>query len=126
MQEQEILKIKKLNMSIEEKNAKEEITEIVEKCIKCGLCKELCPVFKVLREEQYSPRGHAILLSNKIYDKILFDCTLCRACEEKCPINIKLCTAIKKARNVLNIRGKENEANKRMLEKLNKKENPYS
>ena len=126
MQEQEILKIKKLNMSIEEKNAKEEITEIVEKCIKCGLCKELCPVFKVLREEQYSPRGHAILLSNKIYDKILFDCTLCRACEEKSPINIKLCTAIKKARNVLNIRGKENEANKRMLEKLNKKENPYS
>ena len=114
------------NNEVEEKNAKEEIIEITEKCIKCGLCKELCPVLRVLREEQCSPRGHAILLSNNIYDSILFDCALCRACEEKCPLNLKLCTAIKKARNVLNLKGKEHDANKKMLEKLNKKENPFS
>jgi glycolate oxidase iron-sulfur subunit len=111
---------------IEEKNAKEEITEICEKCIKCGLCKELCPVFKVLREEQYSPRAHMILLSNKIYDKILFDCSLCKACEEKCPLNLKLCSAIKKARNILNLKGRENPNNQKMLKNLAEGKNPYS
>ena len=51
-------------MTIETDNATEEIKEIVEKCIKCGRCKNLCPVFKVMREEQYSPRGKAIILEN--------------------------------------------------------------
>ena len=110
---------------IEQDNAKEEIAEIAEKCIKCGLCKELCPVFKILREEQHSPRGHAILLSNKIFDKAVFDCALCKACEEKCPLDLKICTAIKKARQVLNLKGKENPENKKMLQKIMAKENPY-
>lgn len=112
-------------MSIEEKNAKEEIIEITEKCIKCGLCKELCPVFKILREEQSSPRGHAILLSNKIFDKIVFDCTLCKACEEKCPMNLKLCKAITKAREVLNLKDEGHPENKKMLKKIEEKKNPY-
>lgn len=110
---------------IEEKNAKEEITEICEKCIKCGLCKELCPVFKVLREEALSPRGHAILLSNKIYEKMLYDCTLCGACEEKCPLSLRLCTAIKKGRQVLNLKDKENEEAAKMLKRFKEGRNPY-
>ena len=112
-------------MTIEEKNAKEEMIEILEKCTKCGLCKELCPVFKVLREEQSSPRGHAILLSNKIIDKIVFDCTLCRACEEKCPLNLRICTAIKKARQVLNIKDRENQEIKKLAQKIIDKKNPF-
>ncbi len=111
--------------NIEEKNASEEVIEIMEKCIKCGLCKELCPVFKVLREEESSPRGHAILLGNKIFDKIVFDCTLCRACEEKCPLNLKVCTAIKKARQVLNLREKGLEQNKVYVKKIVDGENPW-
>ena len=111
---------------IEEKNAKEEVIEICERCIKCGLCKELCPVFKVLRDEASSPRGHAIMLSNKIYDKILFDCTLCKACEEKCPLSLKLCTAIKKARKALNLRDKEHPENAKMLKRFNEGKNPYT
>jgi len=112
-------------MSVEEKNIREEISEIAEKCVKCGLCKELCPVFKILREEQYSPRGHMILLSNKIYDKMVFDCTLCRACEEKCPLNLKICAAVKKARNILNLKGKENAKNKEILKKLTEEKTAY-
>ena len=112
-------------IEISEKNAREEIMEICEKCIKCGLCKELCPVFKVLREEQYSPRGHAILLSNKIVDEMVFDCTLCKSCEEKCPLNLRLCTAIKRARQVLNLKNKGNSAIAKMLKKLEDNENPY-
>jgi len=88
-------------MTIEADNAKEEIKEIVERCIKCGLCKSLCPVFKVMREEQYSPRGKTILLDNNYYEKIIFQCSLCKACEEKCPLNLKLCDAFINARKVL-------------------------
>jgi glycolate oxidase iron-sulfur subunit len=110
---------------IETENAKEEIIELLEKCIKCGLCKELCPVFKVIREEQNSPRGHAIMLTNKIYEKIVFDCSLCKACEIKCPMKLEICKAIKKARFVLNQKGKENEVCKSMLDKIEKGMNPY-
>jgi glycolate oxidase iron-sulfur subunit len=114
-----------MTIGIEEKNAKEEIIEITEKCIKCGLCKELCPVFKVLREEQSSPRGHAILLSNKVFDKIVFDCTLCKLCEEKCPMSLKLCKAITRAREVLNLKDEEHVENKKMQKRIEEKKNPY-
>jgi glycolate oxidase iron-sulfur subunit len=111
--------------NIEEKNAKEEILEIFDKCNRCGLCKELCPVFRVLKEEQYSPRAHAILLSNKVFEELVFKCSLCKACEKKCPFNLKICQAMQKARQVLNLRGKENPKIKAMLRKVENKENPW-
>jgi Fe-S oxidoreductase len=63
-------------MTIESDNAKEDVKEIVEKCIKCGMCKPLCPVFKIMREEQYSPRGKAIILDNNAYEKVIYQCNL--------------------------------------------------
>ena len=65
--------------------------ETIEKCIRCGLCKSLCPVFRVIREEQLSPRGKAIILDSDNYEKIVYDCTLCKACETECPVNLELC-----------------------------------
>jgi len=112
-------------MEVERDNAREEAIEIMEKCIKCGLCKELCPVFKFLKEEQYSPRGHAILISENIFDKIVFDCTLCKACEIKCPMGMEICEAIKKARQVLNLKNKENPEAKKILKKVLEAKNPY-
>ena len=46
-------------MTVESENAKEEIKDIIEKCVKCGMCKSLCPVFKIIREETTGPRGRA-------------------------------------------------------------------
>lgn len=106
-------------------NSKEEAIEIMEKCINCGLCKELCPVFKVLREEQSSPRGHAILISENIFDKLVFDCTLCKACEIKCPMKMEICEAMKKARQVLNLKNKDNPEGKKLLKKFLEGKNPY-
>jgi glycolate oxidase iron-sulfur subunit len=112
-------------MTIETDNAKEEIKEIVEKCIRCGLCKNLCPVLKVMREEQYSPRGKAIILDNEYFEKIVYDCTLCKACEKQCPFNLKLCTAFIKAREVLVGQKKGNAENKKMINNLDKVGNVY-
>jgi len=112
-------------MSIETNNAKEEIKEIVEKCIKCGRCNLLCPVLKVMREEQYSPRGQTIMLDNGNFEKIIYNCTLCKACEKQCPLNLKLCDAIIKARQVLVEQKKEINENKEMAKNLDKIGNIY-
>jgi glycolate oxidase iron-sulfur subunit len=107
-------------MTIEADNAKEEIKEIVEKCMRCGLCKELCSVFKVMREEQFSPRGKDVILDNENYEKIVYDCNLCRSCEKKCPLGLKLCDAFIKARKVLVEKKKEISENKEMIKNIDK------
>lgn len=112
-------------MAVEIDNAKEEIREIVAECFRCGLCKELCPVLKVMREEQYSPRGKAIILNNGFFEKIVYECTLCKACEKKCPVKLKLCTAFVKARQVLVAGKKEIPSNREMIKNLEKTGNIY-
>ncbi|MBT4352172.1 (Fe-S)-binding protein, partial [archaeon] len=106
-------------------NAKEEIKEIVEKCIRCGMCNSHCPVLRIIREEQVSPRGRAIVLDHNIIEKSVYECTLCKACEEKCPLNLKLCDAFVKARQVLVFRGKDIPGNKELIDNLKKSENVF-
>jgi len=111
--------------NIEANNAKEEILEIIEKCNTCGLCKELDPVFRVLREEALSPRGRAILFSRKSYDKTIFDHPLPGICKESCPFNIDIDQAIRKARKILNSKNQQHPENKKMLERIKNNKNPF-
>jgi Fe-S oxidoreductase len=111
--------------SIEAENMINEIKEIVEKCVECGMCKGLCPVFRQIREETISPRGKAMILKEGIYDKIVYKCTLCKACEKKCPLNLSLPDAFIKTRAVLVEAGKETKENKEMMEKVRQDGNPF-
>lgn len=110
---------------IEADNLLEEASQIFEECINCGMCKSLCPMFKTLKEERVSARGHGILLSEKILNKALFECNLCKACEEKCPLGIKVCDAVRKGREALVLKGKELKSNKEMIENVRKTGNPF-
>jgi glycolate oxidase iron-sulfur subunit len=112
-------------MSVEIENAKIEIREIIEKCVKCGLCKELCPVIKVMREEAYGPRGKIIMLENDFIEKIVYDCNLCRACEKTCPAGVKLCSAFVLAREVLVQQKREPVEARDIIRNLDKTGNPY-
>ncbi|MEK6859407.1 MAG: (Fe-S)-binding protein [Nanoarchaeota archaeon] len=112
-------------MAVENENNKEEIKELIEKCIKCGLCRSLCPVLRILREEQYSPRGKVIMIDNGFIEKIVYDCTLCKACEEQCPVNLKLCKAFIKCREVLVNQKKEIPANREMIRNIEKTGNIF-
>ena len=103
---------------IEAGNLMEEASEIFESCIQCGMCKGRCGIFRVLREEHYSPRGKRDLLTEKIMDKILFECNLCKACEEGCPLNLKICDAVLKAREAMVLRGKGLKSNEKMIENV--------
>ena len=106
-------------------NLMEEASEIFESCVECGMCKSLCPVFKVLKEERVSPRGKGIILSDKVMDKILFECSLCKGCEEKCPLNIKVCDAVRKGREAMVLKGKGLKSNEEMIENVRKFGNPF-
>ncbi len=112
---------------IEVNNAKEEILELVEQCNKCGLCKEYDCVFKSLREEAMSSRGRAILLTQPLgtLDNTLFNHPLDGTCKQSCPFNIDIDEAIRKARRILNVKGKEHKVNKEILNKIKNKQNPF-
>lgn len=112
-------------MTIGSDNAREEIKEIVEKCIKCGLCKQIDAVFKVMREEQFSPRGKAIMLDQEAYDKTVYQDTLSGACEKICPLNIKMHEAVIKARKVLAEEKKAPEETKEIIENIEKTGNIF-
>jgi heterodisulfide reductase subunit C len=111
--------------NIEARNAIEELTETLKGCINCGMCKSLCGVFRVMREESVSPRGQVMMLNDRVLDKIVFQCNLCKACEEKCPLNIKICDAISKAREAMVLSGKELKENNDMIENIRKSGNPF-
>ncbi len=110
---------------IEASNLMEEASEIFDHCIKCGMCKSLCPVFKTLKEERVSARGKAIILSDKVMDKVVFECTLCKGCEQSCPLEIKVCDAVRKAREAMVLKGKGLKSNEEMIENVRKSGNPF-
>jgi len=118
-------RVKDLPNEIEAKNINEEVQEILEKCIKCGMCKSLCPVFKTLNEEYFSPRGRTILMQDKNFDEILFKCNLCKACEQQCPLGIKVWEAVRKSREIINLRGKGPKSNKEMIKNVKECGNPF-
>ena len=81
-----------------------DVLDVAQKCVYCGYC-SLCPTFKELKWENYHPRG--ILEQIKLYyseglkenqkadvSKSLFEaifaCTMCKACENVCIVDLPL------------------------------------
>jgi len=103
---------------LEANNILEEVAEIFEPCVSCGLCKGLCPTFKILLEERISARGFAIKLSDKVVEKAIYECTLCGACDSRCPVKIPITEGVVKAREVLHLRGKNLDRNNEHLDEI--------
>ncbi len=71
--------------------------EVLEKCVRCGSCRSVCPVFNVTKEEPSVARGK-IFLANMINEgKLELDkeaagifnlCTTCLRCQEICPVMV--------------------------------------
>ena len=68
------------------------------KCTRCGACLQVCPVHKKELTEASCARGRLFLLrsladgkveAGDILDKLVNLCTLCGACEAKCPSGVK-------------------------------------
>lgn len=94
-------------------------------CSLCGLCKANCRVYRIMLTESKGPRGKSILLKNKRDDDVLYMCTLCRACKQKCPLDVDLPDEILEGRRRLIKAGKQSKANKKMIENVRKYGNPF-
>jgi coenzyme F420-reducing hydrogenase delta subunit/formate hydrogenlyase subunit 6/NADH:ubiquinone oxidoreductase subunit I len=77
------------------------------KCIRCGYCYELCPLFKSLNWESDTPRGKLLLIygmisgelepNQEIVDKI-FQCFYCKNCSDNCSAGVPVTDILTDAR----------------------------
>lgn len=76
------------------------------KCIRCGACANVCPIYKNLGGNVYNcvyPGPLGLILatnieSSKEYKDLPYACTLCGKCKDICPAGIDLTTLIIQAR----------------------------
>ncbi|VVB74899.1 4Fe-4S dicluster domain protein [Candidatus Tiddalikarchaeum anstoanum] len=87
-------------------------------CINCGMCNADCPTLKATNNELFGPRGRANMVNNNSSDESFYICTLCRACEAKCPLNLEL--DFRKERGKL----QRTKANEEMIKNIRKYGNP--
>lgn len=77
------------------------------KCIRCGYCYELCPLYKSFNWESDTPRGKLLLVygmitgniepSQDIVDKI-FQCFYCKNCSDNCSAGVPVTEILTDAR----------------------------
>lgn len=70
----------------------------IAKCVRCGTCRTVCPVFKATRTENYTARGKVKLIESVADGQLeltpalqerMQACLLCKACETGCPSGVK-------------------------------------
>ncbi|MGC1403431.1 MAG: (Fe-S)-binding protein, partial [Thermodesulfobacteriota bacterium] len=83
--------------------------EEVSKCIKCGSCLSVCPIYLETGQETLVARGKLSLLSGHFSDllpadkeiyHLLSNCLLCGACAENCASGVKADELIQKGRSL--------------------------
>jgi len=84
------------------------VREQAKKCVRCGQCRAVCPVFAEIKNETAAPRGQVFLVqalrdgeiqpSPKVLDK-LGNCLLCETCSQDCPSGIEVHRFVAAARS---------------------------
>ncbi|NHJ85357.1 MAG: (Fe-S)-binding protein [Asgard group archaeon] len=81
----------------------EDYDELLKKCVQCGSCILICPIYRATKKEEFSPRGKLYFLKlkevfpekfddelTKDYAKTIFTCAVCGRCNETCSSEVKL------------------------------------
>ncbi|MGR6835817.1 (Fe-S)-binding protein [Syntrophomonas erecta] len=73
------------------------VRDQIMKCVRCGKCRSVCPVFEEIRNETAAPRGQVFMVQmlrdgkvkpeNKVNER-LTNCLLCETCSANCPSGI--------------------------------------
>src|SRR5262252_5087562 len=84
-------------------------------CIHCGLCLPACPTYRVLGDENDSPRGRIYLMRAVAEGRLdvgdsftthIGQCLGCRACETVCPAGVPYGHLLEASRTVLPTEGR--------------------
>ncbi|WP_406656068.1 heterodisulfide reductase-related iron-sulfur binding cluster [Methanolobus sp. ZRKC2] len=102
------------------------------KCVRCGTCRSVCPVFDVVGWESSSARGrmlvaHGVSLGLEADKDVLNSlnmCTTCGLCEQLCPSGAAPPKVIEDTRRQLVLHGKMTEAQKELADKAKELGNP--
>jgi glycolate oxidase iron-sulfur subunit len=71
----------------------------IERCLKCGLCRSVCPVFAEVLDESGCARGRIALIEgllenrlslSEVFSDRLSKCLNCKACMDACPSGIRV------------------------------------
>lgn len=83
-------------------------SDLLEACVRCGACMQVCPTYQELGIEPDSPRGRVFLikavhdgllpLEDASFAKHIYQCLDCRACETACPMGVQVGRLIEEAR----------------------------
>ena len=75
------------------------VKEQLMKCVRCGSCRSVCPVFAEIRNETVAPRGHVFMVqmlrdgniepTNDVNQR-LTSCLMCESCTVNCPSGIDI------------------------------------
>jgi coenzyme F420-reducing hydrogenase delta subunit/ferredoxin len=99
-------KMVKSTKNIEFKRLKKWENEL-NKCIRCGYCYELCPLYKTFNWESNTPRGKLIILHGLITGKLqltqdiaekIFQCFYCQQCSDNCSAGVPVTEILTDAR----------------------------
>ena len=80
------------------------------KCVRCGNCKAICPIYEETATEAMGTRGRLALLrglasgliaSSPALNERIFSCTLCGACSNLCPPGVDIKEVIYHGRTIL-------------------------
>jgi glycolate oxidase iron-sulfur subunit len=93
----------------------ESVAGEIERCLKCGLCRSVCPVFAEVLDESACARGKIALIEalsedglslSRIFSDRLSKCLDCKYCMEVCPSGIKVDELVLAARAEIFKKGK--------------------
>jgi glycolate oxidase iron-sulfur subunit len=88
----------------------EPLKQIADKCVRCGICQSVCPVFAEVQKEAGVARGKVSLVRRLLFEETdispklstyLLQCLGCGACSEGCPNGVKADELILAARALL-------------------------